>query len=130
VRGGAVLGELGLRLLRRATLDPARADAAAAGWGGDRWSLRQDAGGRQALVLATAWDTPADAAEFFNAITAAEQQRYGDAAAPTVQAPSELELATPDGIWHIQASNTRVLVALAPDAGSLAALRAALEQGT
>jgi hypothetical protein len=44
-------------------------DAAAAGWGGDRYALIDGPNGAYALVLLTAWDTPGDAAEFVSAAT-------------------------------------------------------------
>ena len=40
------------------------ADAAAAGWGGDRVMLLDGPNGARAIALKTAWDTPADASEF------------------------------------------------------------------
>lgn len=39
-------------------------DAAAAGWGGDRSALLDGPDGAFAIVMATEWDSPADAAEF------------------------------------------------------------------
>ena len=43
-------------------------DAAAAGWGGDRVALVEGPSGETAVVLDTAWDTEADAAEFEAAV--------------------------------------------------------------
>jgi len=43
------------------------ADAAAAGWGGDRVMLLDGPNGARAIALKTAWDTPADASEFASA---------------------------------------------------------------
>src|SRR5262245_55635466 len=43
------------------------ADKAAAGWGGDRVMLLDGPSGARAIALKTAWDTPADAAEFVQA---------------------------------------------------------------
>ena len=42
----------------------AAANAAAAGWGGDRIAVLNGPNGTWAVVLKTAWDTPADAQEF------------------------------------------------------------------
>lgn len=47
------------------------AATAAAGWGGDRLALYRGPGGKTVVLLATAWDTAADAAEFRDAATAA-----------------------------------------------------------
>jgi hypothetical protein len=49
-------------------------DAAAAGWGGDRYALIEGPNGAYALVVLTTWDTPIDAAEF---ATAAEEAARG-----------------------------------------------------
>jgi hypothetical protein len=50
-------------------IDAGQANAAAAGWGGDRISLVNGPNGAWGVVLRTAWDTPADAAEFEAAAT-------------------------------------------------------------
>jgi hypothetical protein len=50
---------------------PVPASGAAAGWGGDRTVLLTGPGDAYALVMATAWDTPDDAAEFASAARAA-----------------------------------------------------------
>jgi len=61
------LGELTLRVLVRRALTQDRAVAVADGWGGDR--LRALARGDDLLLVwMTAWDAPADATEFFEAI--------------------------------------------------------------
>ncbi|TMA58776.1 MAG: hypothetical protein E6J75_04575 [Deltaproteobacteria bacterium] len=61
------LGELTLRILVRRALTQDRAVAVADGWGGDR--LRALARGDDlVLVWMTAWDTRADATEFFEAM--------------------------------------------------------------
>jgi hypothetical protein len=60
-------GDLGefdtAQLLRDANGRP-RAEEAAAGWGGSAFELWRLPGGGDALVMAWAWDTPRDAAEF------------------------------------------------------------------
>ncbi|MBN2471583.1 MAG: hypothetical protein JXN59_12745, partial [Anaerolineae bacterium] len=67
------LGELYLREHLRQTLTRDVADAAAEGWGGDRYHLyAAPDGSASVLVWRTTWDTPADAAEF-----AAAYQNYG-----------------------------------------------------
>jgi hypothetical protein len=67
--GGTVVceGVLGEVLVR--TLLGGDADAAAAGWGGDRFRL-WDVGGRSLLVWRSTWDTPGDLAEFRQALGA------------------------------------------------------------
>lgn len=62
------MGELSLRILLREGLrDQARADAAAAGWGGDRFAVYEK--GRERIVIwLTEWDTEADARELQAAV--------------------------------------------------------------
>ncbi len=67
-RGGrllseGVLGEVLLRTLLEGGVE------AAAGWGGDGWRL-WDVSGRTVLAWRSAWDSPADAAEFHAALLA------------------------------------------------------------
>ncbi len=45
-------------------LGAAKANDAAAGWGGDRIALVEGPGGAWSVILKTAWDTPADATAF------------------------------------------------------------------
>ena len=62
------LGEIGVRGLLLAGLSPREATRAAAGWGGDRAYLFERAAAAAPLfVWKTAWDSPADALEFFRA---------------------------------------------------------------
>jgi hypothetical protein len=72
------LGEMAIRLMLEEYVDANRASRAAAGWGGDRWSLLEK-DGRQALVLATVWDSPNDAREFFDAEGLALKNRFSGA---------------------------------------------------
>lgn len=72
-----VLGELTLGVLvgaptpsiKQAAYTPGAGwtNAAAAGWGGDRWELWRE-GDRNVTVLLTSWDTPLDAEEFDRAL--------------------------------------------------------------
>jgi hypothetical protein len=69
------MGELGLRILFHQTLKSReQADAAAAGWGGDRFAVyerdgEKGAAGRR-VVWITEWDTETDAGEFRDALAA------------------------------------------------------------
>lgn len=62
-----VLGEFVLGLHLEQGLSQREALKAAAGWGGDSYSLLVDGEGRWLLIIRTAWDTPADAQEFVGA---------------------------------------------------------------
>jgi hypothetical protein len=73
----AVHGELYLRvlLLRHGTAS-AVARKAAAGWDGDVYGAWRSSDGRTAIVLATTWDTPRDAQEFFDAYRRTLPRKY------------------------------------------------------
>jgi hypothetical protein len=60
------LGEFQLKLwlANAGPADATGADAAAAGWGGDRTTILDGPDGAFAIVIRSEWDTPADAAEF------------------------------------------------------------------
>jgi hypothetical protein len=76
------MGELGLRILFRQDLESReQADAAAAGWGGDRFAVYEKGGGRL-IVWITEWDAEADAMEFRSALQAVPGWRV-EAAGPT-----------------------------------------------
>src|SRR5207247_2307086 len=61
------IGELGIRVLATRALPAERAARIAAGWGGDRLRALQR-GDDLVLVWMTAWDSPADAGEFADAL--------------------------------------------------------------
>ena len=74
--GSNVLGEFGIRGMLQAQLRPAEAQAAAAGWGGDRYQVyERGAGGPLGLYWRTVWDTEQDAAEFVEAFGRYAQKR-------------------------------------------------------
>ncbi len=70
-----VLGELDTRIAMEQFGDRSTAARAAAGWGGDRWSLLER-DGRQAVVLKARWDTENDAREFFDTFGLALKSRF------------------------------------------------------
>jgi hypothetical protein len=71
------LGEYFLQNLLRLGLasSPARVQAAAAGWGGDAWALYAGPDGATLLHSTIAWDTAADATEFFEALASSLRGR-------------------------------------------------------
>src|SRR5262249_6082623 len=70
------LGEFGTRLfIYQHTRDQDRSIRASNGWDGDRYALVKTPNGN-ALVWATVWDTPADAAEFMSALDAVMAARF------------------------------------------------------
>jgi hypothetical protein len=56
--------QLGIWLRQNTALSAADANAAAAGWGGDRVAVVEGPGGAWGVILRTVWDTDADAAAF------------------------------------------------------------------
>ena len=72
-------GEFQMGIWLRETKAPAPTDAAA-GWGGDRVAVLNGPNDAWAVVLATDWDSAADAAEFETAATVAVDSLEGSAA--------------------------------------------------
>ena len=112
-----VLGEFVLGLHLEQGLSQQEALKAAAGWGGDSYSLLVDGQGRRLLIIRAVWDTPADAQEFFGAYA---QMVNNDREA------QEVLLEEDRGYWRLpdreiyvgqQARDTLVLIA--PDRISL-----------
>lgn len=65
--------------LRESGVASTQATAAAAGWGGDRVAVIEGPSGAWAVAIQTAWDTPADAAQFETAATTAKAKATGSA---------------------------------------------------
>ncbi len=63
--------------LREGGVEKAAADAAAAGWGGDRLAVIDGPDGAWAVAMQTAWDTPTDAEAFEAAATTALERAGG-----------------------------------------------------
>jgi tetratricopeptide (TPR) repeat protein len=73
----AIHGELYLRvLLKRNGVKPGDSKKAAAGWDGDLYRAWRQADGRTAIVLATTWDTEADAKDFYDSYRLALGTKY------------------------------------------------------
>jgi hypothetical protein len=71
-------GELQMGIwLREGGVEKSAADAAAAGWGGDRLAVINGPDGAWAVAMQTAWDTPADAEAFEAAATTALERAGG-----------------------------------------------------
>ncbi len=101
------VGEEWLSILLDLRLDSSQATGAAAGWDGAIYRAWSDGNGHIAVLLSTVWDTTKDASQFATAMSSWIDSRSGQAA--TV----------------LPASDARVTVLFASDAGTLAALRAA-----
>lgn len=75
-----VNGEIGYRVILAELIPKRNAEAAATGWGGDRYCLYENTS-TGALLIAqfTSWDSEADASEFFNAYCSRTEKRYKSA---------------------------------------------------
>lgn len=72
-----VNGEFGLALILKEHLaSPAQVSSAAAGWAGDQYAIYRGPRGQALFAQACAWDTEADAKEFFDAYLARTNARY------------------------------------------------------
>lgn len=78
-RWNVPLGEYYLREHLRTLMANSEASAAAAGWGGDLFTVYESEDGQRLWLLTLAWDTPEDAAEFSDAYRAAIIEAYGPA---------------------------------------------------
>lgn len=99
-----VNGEWGCFLILDEFLnDTSESKQASAGWGGDRFALYETGKPGQFFVAQlTAWDTPVDAQEFFNAYARRTAKRYPDAK----------ELKSDDDRYEWQTSSGRVALEL------------------
>jgi hypothetical protein len=90
--------------------DAAESKQAAAGWGGDRFVLYETGTPNQFFVAQlTAWDTPADAREFFDAYAKRTAKRYAGAK-ETTSAEDRLEWQTGNGGIALELRGSRVAV--------------------
>lgn len=112
-------GELVLRLLLEPGLGWPEAEAAAAGWGGDVYTILEDGAGRRVVGMVTVWDTDEDAAEMYNTFVANVTAQFKSAAARTIVQPSLARWTTAE--YQIQAIKTGTVVRIvyAPDAQTM-----------
>jgi len=87
------LGELFVRVLLASAVPAVEAQRAAAGWGGDAYSLWRDEAGQYRLAWRTVWDTESDAKEFYQALARLAGARFGTGSS----SPSLLSLRGADG---------------------------------
>lgn len=113
------LGELDVRILVEQYVDRPTAEKAAAGWGGDRYALLEDAGGRSAVVVKTVWDNRPDAGEFFQAYSTALRNRFGPQGRLTSQEAARQVLIAPSYATLVELRGPEVLVVIAPDQHTL-----------
>jgi len=113
------LGELYLRIYLEHRLDFAQAIPAAEGWGGDRYQVYGDDQGRLALVLQTAWDSPADAREFFATYSAFVVALAGGNPQVLQADPTHMRWQLAGRQFYLSLDGGHVLALHAPDAATL-----------
>src|SRR5215212_1592746 len=106
-----VNGEWGCFLILDEFLNNAEeSKQAAAGWGGDRFALYETSkAGETFVAQLTAWDTPQDAREFFDAYSKRTATRYAGATA-TAQKENRVEWLTSAGGVAIELRGSRVAI--------------------
>jgi hypothetical protein len=109
-----VNGEWGFYLILDQFLkSPAESHRAAAGWGGDRYSIYEGPKGEVLYISLSTWDTENDALEFFDAYVKRTHVRYASAV-PNEPAPNTESLSrtfrTSQGKVTIERRGPRVLV--------------------
>jgi len=111
-----VNGEWGFYLILDQFLrSPAESRRAAAGWGGDRYSIYEGPKGEVMFVCLSTWDTENDAREFFDAYVKRTPARYASAIAvePTPNKESNVfssKFQTSQGTVLIERRGSRVLI--------------------
>jgi hypothetical protein len=106
-----VNGEWGYYLILDEFLkDTAESKRASAGWGGDRFALYETGKPDEFFVAQlTAWDTPADAREFFDAYAKRTAQRYAET--KELEATGDrVEWQTPAGGVALELRGSRVAI--------------------
>jgi hypothetical protein len=116
------LGELYLRIYLEHKLDFEQAIPAAAGWGGDRYQVFGDAQGRLALALQTAWDSPAEAREFFDTNSAFVVALAGGNPQVLQADATHMRWQLANRQFYLSLAGAQVLALHAPDAATLDAL--------
>jgi hypothetical protein len=106
-----VNGEWGLYLVLDEFLNnQAESKQACAGWGGDRFALYETGKPNEFFIAQlTAWDTPADAREFFDAYAKRTSKRYPDAR-ETKAAEDRMEWQTGSGGVGLELRGSRVAI--------------------
>ncbi|MBC8162570.1 MAG: hypothetical protein H7Z42_15270 [Roseiflexaceae bacterium] len=118
------LGELYTRIYLEHALDFDTAIPAGTGWGGDRYQVLQNEQGQTALALRTAWDTSADADEFFDAYNRFILSVGGANTALIEGGETSLRYQLDGRQISLSRSGNQVLVLHAPDAATLDVLTA------
>ena len=114
----------------------AESERAAAGWGGDKFALYEDAATADVFVAQlTSWDTAADAREFFDAYLKRTWKHYPDAKATGATSTTERgerhewKTATGRGVLEVRGSRVLILEGIPANANTTALLNRIWHQG-
>jgi len=104
-----VNGEWGCYLILDEFLnDSVESKRAAAGWGGDRYALYETGKANETFIAElTAWDTPLDAREFFDAYAKRSSKRYPEAK-QSKTSDDRIQWQTPNGGIALELRGSRV----------------------
>ena len=120
-----LLGEIDHRILIQQFVNRDLGDRASAGWAGDAFALLGN-GDKNAVVVSSRWDSPADANTWFDAYQQAMRGRYGANLPVADQRPSRILWRTPDGMHLLSVAGTSTTILIAPTPDDIANLERAL----
>jgi hypothetical protein len=124
-----VNGEWGLYLILDQFLkSPSESHRAAAGWGGDRFDLYENAAGEVVYVSLSAWDSQNDAREFFDAYVKKLSLEYPSAGQQRDPDTDRVGFKTDDGQVLVVSNGLRVITIEAPQSVRAEALLAAVKK--
>ena len=116
-----VIGELGWKIYFELWKTPGAAEAAA-GWGGDRYSVTRRKDGRLIGRVATVWDSPADANQFADAYRASLGARFPGA--EIAQVGGDVVMQRPEGGGRLIVRTSAARVFIVDGADEVAAMDA------
>ena len=118
-------GEFLIQAYMEMHLPDESAALAAAGWGGDRFALYEDAEGETLLYSLVRWDSDEDAAEFFEAFLDFSRARTDAEWQPAARDDDTQRLLRLEGqVIYLSLTEGRTLLIIAPDEQTLDAVRA------
>ena len=125
----STLGELYLLAYLETWIGFEDAGRAAQGWGGDGFLLMRGPDGGHLLVWMLEWDTPEDAAEFFDVFRDSMETRTEDRWAPTGEDDSGWVIDLADQSLYAGIDGTGTVLVFAPNSDVLVAARSAIDSG-
>ncbi|MDA1348733.1 MAG: hypothetical protein O3A47_07690, partial [Chloroflexi bacterium] len=125
----STMGEFFIRAYLESSFSAEEAAIAAAGWGGDAYSLFRGPGGQGAIVVAGVWDSDRDAREFHDIFMAFTEDRTGGAWKPSASSADAMTLEMDGQTISTDLDVLQTLVIIGPDENTVDTLRQAVEHG-